>query len=149
MRNGIRIAIDLGEVRIGVARSDASGTLALPIKTIRRNFGQELVEIAQLIAEYEAIEVILGLPLLMSGKEGKNTADVRQWAQKLKAQCPTITVRLVDERLTSVSAHQTLTSVGLKHSKHKAIIDQQAAVLILEQALNQEKNTGVAPGECL
>lgn len=146
MRPGVRIGIDLGTRRIGVARSDTAGTLALPMETVYRAGGQELYRIAELVAEYDAKEVIIGLPRLMSGKEGKNAADVRAWGAELEQLLPTCNIRLVDERLTSVSAHQQLRSAGLGGREHKNVVDQQAAVLILEQALEIERRTGQAPG---
>lgn len=147
MRKGIRIAIDLGEKRIGVARCDSEATIALPVETIYRCGGQEIYDIADIVEEYQAIEVIIGLPRLLSGIEGKNSADVRQWAQKLSCVIPKIRIRLVDERLSSVSAHQALSAAGMRGQKQRSVVDQQAAVYILEQALEIERKTGNAPGE--
>ncbi len=146
MRPGVRIGIDLGTRRIGVARSDAAGTLAFPVRTVYRAGGQELFEIADIVAEYQANEIVIGLPRLLSGREGKNASDVRSWGAELEQLLPTCNIRLVDERLTSVSAHQQLRSAGLGGRQHKSVVDQQAAVLILEQALTIERQTGQAPG---
>ena len=114
MRPGVRLAIDLGTSRIGVARSDAAGILALPVETVYRDGGQELFRIAQLATEYGAKEIIIGLPRLLSGREGKNAADVRSWGAELEQLLPTCNIRLVDERLTTVSAHQQLQSAGMR-----------------------------------
>lgn len=149
MRPGVRLAIDLGTSRIGVARSDAAGILALPVETVYRDGGQELFRIAQLATEYDAKEIIIGLPRLLSGKEGKNAADVRSWGAELEQLLPTCNIRLVDERLTTVSAHQQLQSAGMRGRKQRSVVDQQAAVVILEQALNIERQTGKAPGKPL
>ena len=146
MRPGVRLSIDLGTRRIGVARSDAAGTLAFPLETVYREGGQELFRIVELAAEYDAREIIIGLPRLLSGKEGKNAADVRSWGAELEQLLPTCNIRLVDERLTSVSAHRQLRSAGLGGRQHKNVVDQQAAVLILEQALEIERLTGKIPG---
>ncbi|WP_071128252.1 Holliday junction resolvase RuvX [Varibaculum massiliense] len=146
MRPGVRLSIDLGTHRIGVARSDAAGTLAFPLETVYREGGQELFRIVELAAEYDAREIIIGLPRLLSGKEGKNAADVRSWGAELEQLLPTCNIRLVDERLTSVSAHRQLRSAGLGGRQHKNVVDQQAAVLILEQALETERQTGKIPG---
>ena len=146
MRPGVRLSIDLGTRRIGVARSDAAGTLAFPVETVYREGGQELFRIVELAAEYDAREIIIGLPRLLSGKEGKNAADVRSWGAELEQLLPTCNIRLVDERLTSVSAHRQLRSDGLGGRQHKNVVDQQAAVLILEQALETERQTGKIPG---
>ena len=149
MRTGVRIGIDLGEVRIGVARSDVTGQLCLPLETVYRSGGQEIFEIADLVEEYQAFEIVIGLPRLLSGAEGKNARDVRHWGKELAEVLPNCNVRLVDERLTSVSAHGQLSQAGVSARRQRKIVDQQAAVLILEQALAVEKNTGAAPGIAL
>lgn len=147
MRKGIRLAIDLGEKRIGVARCDAEASIAVPVETVYRCGGQEIYDIVDIVEEYQVMEIIIGLPRLLSGVEGKNSADVRQWAKQLSCVIPKITIRLVDERLSSVSAHQALSAAGMDGRKQRLIVDQQAAVLILNQALEIERKTGSAAGE--
>lgn len=147
MREGVRLAIDLGEKRIGVARCDAEATMALPVETVYRCGGQEIYDIVDIVDEYQVMEIIIGLPRLLSGAEGKNSADVRQWAKNLSDIIPEITIRLVDERLTSVSAHRSLSAAGVQGRKQRFVVDQQAAVCILNQALEIERKTGSAPGE--
>lgn len=142
----MRLAIDLGEVRIGVARCDESAQICLPVQTLYRAGGQEIYEILDLVDQYHPIEIIVGLPRLLSGKEGKNAADVRQWSRKLTKSLSKCNVRLVDERLTSVTAHQQLREAGRKSTHHRAVIDQQAAVLILQQALEIEAKSNQVPG---
>lgn len=147
LRPGARLAVDAGGVRVGVARSEAGGTLVLPVATLtRRAAGQELAKIARMVEEYGAIEVIVGLPLGMSGEEGVSAASARRYAESI-ADLVDVPVRLVDERLSSVSAHQLLQQAGRRERHHRPVVDQVAATVILEQALEQERRTGKPPGE--
>lgn len=146
IRRGVRLGIDLGEVRIGVAKCDCEGLLATPVETVYRADGAEIFDIVDIVEEYNAFEIIVGLPKHLNGEEGKNARDVRQWSQKLVSLLPNCNVRLVDERLTTVSAHASLRSAGVKGRKQRKVVDQQAAVFILEQALEIERRTGQAAG---
>jgi len=146
MRSGTRLGLDPGDVRIGVARSDPAGVLATPVETIRRGRG-DLARIAALVDEQGAIEVIVGLPRSLSGGEGPAAAKVRAFAADLVRRIAPIPVRLYDERLTTVSAEAMLRDRGRKGGKRRAVVDQDAAVLILQQALDRERTTGKPPGE--
>lgn len=149
VRPGARIAVDVGEVRVGVARSDPSGSLALPVRTLRRAAdGAELGVLAGIVEEYGAVEVVVGLPLGLSGREGEAAVRARRYAGLL-ARRIRVPVRLVDERLTTVSAHHALHGSGRPGRKHRGVVDQVAATMILEQALAIERNTGEPAGECL
>ncbi|MDP2774404.1 MAG: Holliday junction resolvase RuvX [Nocardioides sp.] len=146
MRHGVRLGIDPGDARIGVARSDPSGFLATPVETVRRGKG-DLRRIAAILAEEEAVEVVVGLPRSLSGREGPAAEKVREFAAKLAAKVAPVPVRLCDERLTTVSAEAMLRDRGQKGRKRRAVVDQAAAVLILQHALDTERATGSAPGE--
>lgn len=146
MRSGTRLGLDPGDARIGVARSDPAGVLATPVETIRRGRG-DLARIAALVDEEAAIEVIVGLPRSLSGGEGPAAAKVRQFAADLVRRIAPIPVRLYDERLTTVSAEAMLRDRGRKGGKRRAVVDQAAAVLILQQALDRERTTGNPAGE--
>ena len=146
MRAGVRIGLDPGDARIGVARSDPSGFLATPVETVRRGRG-DLGRIAAILAEHEAVEVIMGLPRSLSGREGPSAVKVREFAHRLARSVAPVPVRLVDERLTTVSAEAMLRDRGRKGSDRRAVVDQAAAVLILQHALDTERATGTAPGE--
>lgn len=146
MRFGVRLGLDPGEARIGVARSDPSGFLATPVETVARGEG-DLVRLAALVVEEEAVEVVVGLPRSLSGGEGPAAARVRQFAQALARQIAPVPVRLCDERLTTVSAESMLRDRGRKGRSRRAVVDQAAAVLILQQALDTERAVGAAPGE--
>ena len=146
MRHGVRLGIDPGDARIGVARSDPTGFLATPVETVRRGRG-DLARIATILAEEEAVEVVMGLPRSLSGGEGPSAAKVREFAAALARRVSPVPVRLVDERMTTVSAEAMLRDQGRKGGKRRAVVDQAAAVLILQHALDTERATGTAPGE--
>lgn len=146
MRSGTRLGIDPGDARIGVARSDPSGFLATPVETVPRGEG-DLDRIAAILAEEGAVEVVVGLPRSLSGGEGPAAVKVRGFAAELAARVAPVPVRLVDERLTTVSAEAALRSQGRKGAKRRAVVDQAAAVLILQHALDTERGSGRAPGE--
>jgi len=146
MRFGVRLGIDPGDARIGVARSDPSGFLATPVETVKRGRG-DLSRIAALADEEGAMEVVVGLPRSLSGGEGRAALKARQFAAALARRVAPVPVRLCDERLTTVSAEAMLRDRGRKGSKRRAVVDQAAAVLILQQALDSERTSGVAPGE--
>jgi putative Holliday junction resolvase len=146
MRHGVRLGIDPGDARIGVALSDPTGFLATPVETVRRGKG-DLARIARLVREEEAVEVVVGLPRSLSGGEGPAAAKVRDFAGRLAERVDPVTVRLVDERLTTVSAEAMLRDRGKKGQQRRAVVDQAAAVMILQHALDTERATGVPPGE--
>ena len=146
MRPGVRIGIDPGDARIGVARSDPTGFLATPVETVRRGRG-DLSRIARLVREAEAVEVVVGLPRSLSGGEGPAAAKAREFADALAARVAPVPVRLQDERLTTVAAEAMLRDRGKKGASRRAVVDQAAAVLILQHALDTERETGRPPGE--
>ena len=146
MRFGTRLGIDPGDARIGVARSDPSGFLATPVETVRRGRG-DLARIVALARETEAVEVVVGLPRSLSGGEGPAALKVRQFAGDLARRVAPVPVRLCDERLTTVSAESILRASGRSGARRRAVVDQAAAVLILQSALDTERASGGAPGE--
>jgi putative Holliday junction resolvase len=146
MRHGVRLGIDPGDSRVGVARSDPTGFLATPLETVRRGKG-DLARLARLVREAEAVEVVVGLPRSLSGGEGPAAAKTREFAARLAARIAPVAVRLQDERLTTVSAEAMLRDRGKKGAERRAVVDQAAAVLILQHALDTERATGRPPGE--
>ncbi|RAY17228.1 Holliday junction resolvase RuvX [Actinomadura craniellae] len=146
MRKGVRLGIDVGSVRVGVARSDPGGVLATPLETVRRGRG-DLDRIAELAAEHEAVELVVGLPTSLSGREGPAAAAAREFAARLAGRFPPETVRLYDERLTTVTAESGLRERGVRGRARRQVIDQAAAVVLLQAALDGERSTGRAPGE--
>ncbi len=145
MRRGVRLGIDPGEARIGVARSDPSGMIATPVETVRRGKG-DLRRIRQLVEAEEAVEVVVGLPRSLSGAEGVAAERARAFAVRLAGRVAPRPVRLVDERLTTVTAEAMLRDQR-KGTSRRAVIDQVAAVVLLQHALDTERATGNPPGE--
>jgi len=146
VRFGVRLGVDPGDARIGVASSDPTGFLATPVETVRRGKG-DLRRLGQLVAELEAVEVVVGLPRSLSGAEGPAAVKVREFAARLARRVAPVPVRLCDERLTTVSAESILRDQGRRGAKRRAVVDQAAAVLILQTALDTERSSGQAPGE--
>ena len=142
MRIGVRLAIDVGTVRVGVARSDPGGLMAVPLDAIAAN-ERAWAAVIGLIDEYEAIEVIVGLPLSMDGTEGKAASLARTWAQTLSAQVA-VPVRMVDERLTTVQAQRGLHAAGRSVKSSRSMIDSASAVILLESDLDAERAKGSA-----
>lgn len=150
VRHGVRLGIDPGDARIGVARSDPTGFLATPVETVKRGRGDlaRLRAIAEEIAaESPLLEVVVGLPRSLKGGENPATAKVRMFAGQLARRLAPTPVRLVDERLTTVSAEAMLRDRGRKGQDRRSVVDQAAAVLILQHALDTERGSGSAPGE--
>jgi putative Holliday junction resolvase len=152
MRRGVRIALDIGDARIGVASSDPHGILATPVETVRRGPG-DLGRIAALAAELEAFEIVIGLPRSLSGGEGPAAVKIRETAKQVQDLVQVgnaaLAVRLVDERFTTVTAERMLRERGKKGAKRRAVVDQAAAVVILQHALDLERETGNPPGRAL
>ena len=149
IRTGVRVAIDVGRARVGVAASDVEGTLAFPVGVLSRDLRSQhdLDELVALIAEREAIEVIVGLPQTLRGRDSSSTLDARTYAAALAARIGPVPVRLIDERLSTVSAQQQLHAAGRNTKQSRSVIDAAAAVIVLETALDRERNTGAPAGE--
>jgi putative holliday junction resolvase len=144
MRPGIRIGVDVGRVRVGVARCDRDGLVATPVETLKRDT-TTIPALQALIAELEPIEVVVGLPISMSGSDTASTTDAREFARSL-AEAVAIPVRLVDERLSTVSAQRALHDAGRRAKGSRPVIDQVAAVIILQNALDSERMAARPPG---
>jgi putative Holliday junction resolvase len=153
LRHGVRLGLDPGDARIGVARSDPTGFLATPVETVKRGRG-DLARIQEILAEIQedsggdgVVEVVVGLPRSLKGGEGPAAVKVREWADTLAEAVSPLPVRLADERLTTVSAEAMLRDRGRSGAARRAVVDQAAAVLILQHVLDTERTSGVAPGE--
>jgi putative pre-16S rRNA nuclease len=147
---GVRIAIDVGSVRVGVACSDPDGVLASPVATLRRDAkrGSDLDEIVRIADEREAVEVVVGLPRSLSGAEGPAAATARDFAAALASRVQPIPVRLYDERLTTVDATRRLRAAEVAGRRQRAVIDQAAAVVLLEAVLDAARR-GLDAGEAV
>jgi putative holliday junction resolvase len=149
MRAGIRLGVDVGSVRVGLAASDPGGILATPVQTIERDLvsGADQGVIASVVLERHVLEVVVGLPRSLSGAEGPAAQGARMYAAALSARISPTPVRLVDERLTTIDAHRNLRESGVSGRAQRAVVDQAAAVLILQAALDTERSSGLPPGE--
>jgi putative Holliday junction resolvase len=148
VRPGVRIGVDVGSVRVGVAASDPDGLLATPVETLtrERRSNADVDALAGLARERAAVEVVVGFPRSLSGGEGAAATTVRDYARLLAARLE-IPVRLVDERLSTVQATRHLRVRGVAGRHQRAVIDQAAAVVVLQAALDAERAGGTPPGE--
>jgi len=158
IRRGVRIGIDVGSVRVGVARTDPDGRLAVPVATLTRHAAaaaprSDLLALVDLVAEYEPLEVVVGLPIALDGTEGLAAAAARVYAGDLlgmlRARGVGVPVRLIDERMTTAEATRGLQAAGRDSRSGRAVIDQAAAVIIVQHALDSERATGTPPGTLL
>src|ERR1700744_458013 len=146
VRSGVRLAVDPGTVRIGVARSDPGGVLASPLTVVRRGRG-DLDALSSLAATEEAMEILVGLPRSLSGREGPAAVTARKFAADLAARVAPLPVRLFDERVPAPTAHGALRAGGHDSRARGETVDAAAAAVLLEAALESERRTGSAPGE--
>jgi putative holliday junction resolvase len=140
-RAGVRLGIDVGSVRVGVAVSDRDAILATPLATLARDAATEsdVEEVAALVAQHEAVEVVVGLPRSLSGREGPAARTARDYADRVAARVAPVPVRLLDERLTTVTAERTLADRGVRGRDRRRVVDQAAAVVILQAALDADR----------
>lgn len=139
---GRRLGVDVGEVRVGVALSDPSGVLATPLVTLRRDRsgGEDIDALAALVAEHEVVEVVVGLPRTLAGRHGPAAAAAAAYARTLAERLGDgVPVQLTDERLTTVSAVRVLAERGVRGRKQRAVVDQAAAVEILQGWLDARR----------
>ncbi|MFE3443249.1 Holliday junction resolvase RuvX [Nocardia sp. NPDC059180] len=145
---GRRIAIDVGSVRIGVASSDPDGVLATPVETVPRakpnpraaGPGPDITRIAEIVREYEAVEIVVGLPRTLRGEKGTAATLAIAFADRLRPVVAPVPIRLSDERLTTVSAARALRDSGVRARGQRQVIDQAAAVSILQGWLDERSS---------
>lgn len=147
MADRARLGIDWGKARIGVAASGARTSFAYPVETVPAG-PQEFARLAEIVAEYEPGVVYVGLPVNLKGELGPAAQYVTDKARCL-AERIDVPVRLVDERMSTAAASRNLGSVGRNTRSQRGIIDQAAAVEILQAALDAEERTGSPAGEPL
>ena len=145
MSSSTRLAIDVGSVRIGVAAAPPDAGLAFPVETVARGAG-DVERICALARERDAVTIFVGDPLTLAGDAGAAATDARGFARQIAEALPQIDVRLVDERLTTVMSQRSLADAGRNTRKARNVVDQAAAVAILQNALDTERATGVAAG---
>jgi putative Holliday junction resolvase len=145
---GRRLGVDVGTVRIGVSVSDPDGILATPVETVRRDRGVAHVRrLASLVEELEVVEVVVGLPRTLANRTGSSADDAVAVAEALAGRIGPVPVRLADERLTTVSAARLLRDAGVRAKEQRGMIDQAAAVAILQGWLDQRRNAARTPKE--
>lgn len=152
---GPRLAVDVGSVRVGLATSDPDGLIATPVDTLARDTARpgpgrlptDLARIVTEVSERGAAAVYVGLPRHLSGQEGASSAAARGYAMALAQAVAPVGVWLVDERMSTMTAHQALHASGRSGRHHRQVIDQAAAVVILQAALDAERATGQRSGE--
>ncbi|HEV7787772.1 MAG TPA: Holliday junction resolvase RuvX [Pseudonocardia sp.] len=140
---GRRLGVDVGSVRVGVALSDPGGLLATPLVTLRRDErdGSDLRQLAELVVEYEVVEVVVGLPRTLAGREGPAAAAARQYVELLAGHL-SVPIQMSDERLSTVVATRALRERGVRGRKQRSVIDQAAAVEILQGWLDSRRTVG-------
>ncbi|PRX46114.1 putative Holliday junction resolvase [Prauserella shujinwangii] len=144
---GRRLGIDVGSVRVGVALSDPAPILATPLATLSRDADNDsdVHELARLVVEHEVVEVIVGLPRTLADRHGAAATTASDYARRVAERIVPVPVRLADERLTTVSASRMLSQRGVRGRKQRAVVDQAAAVEILQGWLDA-RNAAIARG---
>jgi putative holliday junction resolvase len=143
---GRRLGVDVGKVRVGVAISDPDGILASPLATVPRDMGAaadsvpaDIAELVRLVAEHEAVQVVVGLPVRLDGSEGVAAIDIRAYADRLARAVGHVPVVLADERMSTVVASRRLAERGIRGKRQRAVVDQAAAVEILQSWLDAQR----------
>ncbi|KAB1903891.1 Holliday junction resolvase RuvX [Micromonospora sp. AMSO31t] len=146
LSRGVRLGVDVGQVRVGVARSDPHGVLATPLVTLARDLTTgpdavptDIAELVRLAGEHEAVEVVVGLPVNLAGKHGPAAANVSAYAARLADVMGPIPVTLTDERMSTVVASRRLAERGVRGKRQRAVVDQAAAVEILQSWLDAQR----------
>lgn len=150
IRPGVRLALDWGQARIGVAACDPDATVAYPVTTVPGG-DDAIAAVVALVQQLQPLEVVFGLPRRLAGDEGPAARALREVAGRLARELADlqVPVRLVDERLSTVQASRAMRAAGRSARAQRAHIDQAAAVAILEHALDTERATATPPGELL
>ncbi|HEX6873469.1 MAG TPA: Holliday junction resolvase RuvX [Micromonosporaceae bacterium] len=148
---GVRLGVDVGTVRVGVAVCDPDGILATPLVTLRRDANtdrehvpDDIAQLMRLVATHESVEVVVGLPVTLAGTEGPAAAHARAYAQRLAQAIAPVPVRLADERMSTVTATRRLSERGVRGGRRRAVVDQAAAVEILQGWLDAARRRGDA-----
>jgi putative Holliday junction resolvase len=143
---GRRLGVDVGKVRVGVAISDPDGILATPLVTVSRDQGAaadsvpaDIAELVRLVREHEAVQIVVGLPVQLSGTEGAAAIDIRAYSERLARAVGHVPIVLADERMSTVVATRRLAERGVRGRRQRAVVDQAAAVEILQSWLDAQR----------
>ena len=143
---GPKLGVDVGEVRVGLAGCDRDGMLATPIRTLKRDprKNSDVRILVREALERGAVQIFVGLPRKLDGQEGASAEMARSYADRILDELARVSlelpVHLVDERLSTVSAHRSLHLAGLDSRKHRMVVDQVAAVEILQHAIDMQRS---------
>lgn len=148
MRSGVRLGLDIGTKRIGVARCDRDGLLAVPMSVLDAE-SDWLTTLGGLLDEYDVIEIVVGIPVSLRGEEEVAAIRMRERISALQAAFPGMPIRGVDERLSTATAHRQLRDAGHSTRSARVHVDALAAAGILEFALESERRTGEPAGELM
>lgn len=143
---GVRLGVDVGQVRVGVAVADPDGILASPLVTLRRDLNtknegipSDISELARLVQVHQTVEVVVGHPVTLAGARGSAAAIAETYARQLAEAVAPVPVRLVDERMSTVVATRRLSERGVRGRRQRAVVDQAAAVEILQSWLDAQR----------
>ncbi len=146
LSRGRRLGVDVGKVRVGVAVSDPDGILATPLVTVARDMGAaddavpgDIAELVRLVGEHEVVQIVMGLPVRLNGAEGPAAIDIRAYAGRLAEAVGAIPIALTDERMSTVVATRRLAERGVRGKRQRAVVDQAAAVEILQSWLDAQR----------
>ncbi|HYN95234.1 MAG TPA: Holliday junction resolvase RuvX [Pilimelia sp.] len=146
VQRGVRLGVDVGRVRVGVALCDPDGILATPLVTLPRDPRDpadappsDIAELTRLVTEHGVVEVVVGLPVTLSGQHGQAAQEVGAYARRLAAALRPVPVRLSDERMSTVVASRRLSERGVRGRRQRAVVDQAAAVEILQSWLDAQR----------
>jgi putative holliday junction resolvase len=146
LARGRRLGVDVGKVRVGVAVSDPDGILATPLVTVPRDMGAaadvvpgDIAELVRLVREHEVVGIVVGLPKRLNGAEGPAAIDIRAYAGRLAEAAGPVPILLADERMSTVVATRRLAERGVRGKRQRAVVDQAAAVEILQSWLDAQR----------
>ena len=147
-QRGRRLGVDVGKVRVGVALCDPDGILATPLVTLSRDNAEgaaadsvpaDIAELVRLVGEHEAVQIVVGLPLRLNGAEGPAAIDIRAYSDRLARAVGPVPIVLADERMSTVVATRRLAERGVRGKRQRAVVDQAAAVEILQSWLDAQR----------
>jgi putative holliday junction resolvase len=146
LSRGRRLGVDVGKVRVGVAISDPDGILATPLVTLSRDMGAaadsvpaDIAGLVQLVGEHEVVQIVVGLPVRLNGAEGPAAIDIRAYSDRLAQAVGPVPIALADERMSTVVATRRLAERGVRGKRQRAVVDQAAAVEILQSWLDAQR----------
>lgn len=146
LTRGRRLGVDVGQVRVGVAVSDPDGILATPLVTLARDgyaadeaVPADISELARLVEQHGIVEVVVGLPVTLAGGHGPAAINAKAYADQLAQVIAPVPVRLTDERMSTVVASRRLSERGVRGRRQRAVVDQAAAVEILQSWLEAQR----------